>query len=114
MAERVRYRTKQQELIRECLKKHSGRFLTAEQCMDCLKADGLHVGQTTVYRALDRLTEQREVIKIPAVDGASAQFRYVGELKPGSRAAGVPYVRKDDTAGMQAAGRVFGAYPGRA
>ena len=84
MAERVRYRTKQQELIRECLKKHSGRFLTAEQCMDCLKADGLHVGQTTVYRALDRLTEQREVIKIPAVDGASAQFRYVGELKPGS------------------------------
>ena len=61
MAERVRYRTKQQELIRECLKKHSGRFLTAEQCMDCLK-----------------------VIKIPAVDGASAQFRYVGELKPGS------------------------------
>ena len=57
MAERVRYRTKQQELVRECLKKHSGRFLTAEQCMDCLKADGLHVGQTTVYRALDHFCQ---------------------------------------------------------
>ena len=54
MAERVRYRTKQQELIRDCLEKHSDRFVTAEQCMDCLKAEGIHVGQTTVYRALDR------------------------------------------------------------
>ena len=38
-----------------------------------------------------------------------------GGIKAGKpRAAGVPHVRKDDTAGMQAAGRVFGAYPGRA
>ena len=72
MAERVRYRTKQQELIRDCLEKHSDRFVTAEQCMDCLKAEGIHVGQTTVYRALDRLTEENAVIKIPAVDGAGA------------------------------------------
>ena len=76
MAERVRYRTKQQELIRDCLEKHSDRFVTAEQCMDCLKAEGIHVGQTTVYRALDRLTEENAVIKIPAVDGAGAQYRY--------------------------------------
>ena len=75
MAERVRYRTKQQELIRDCLEKHSDRFVTAEQCMDCLKAEGIHVGQTTVYRALDRLTEENAVIKIPAVDGAGAQYR---------------------------------------
>ena len=84
MAERVRYRTKQQELIRDCLEKHSDRFVTAEQCMDCLKAEGIHVGQTTVYRALDRLTEENAVIKIPAVDGAGAQYRYIGELRPGS------------------------------
>lgn len=84
MAERVRYRTKQQELIRDCLEKHGDRFVTAEQCMDCLKAEGIHVGQTTVYRALDRLTEENAVIKIPAVDGAGAQYRYIGELRPGS------------------------------
>ena len=64
--------------------KHSDRFVTAEQCMDCLKAEGIHVGQTTVYRALDRLTEENAVIKIPAVDGAGAQYRYIGELRPGS------------------------------
>lgn len=85
MAERVRYRTKQQELIRDCLEKHSDRFVTAEQCMDCLKAEGIHVGQTTVYRALDRLTEENAVIKIPAVDGAGAQYRYIGELRPAAR-----------------------------
>ena len=75
MAERVRYRTKQQELIRDCLEKHSDRFVTAEQCMDCLKAEGIHVGQTTVYRALDRLTEENAVIKIPAVDGVREYAR---------------------------------------
>ena len=88
MAERVRYRTKQQELIRECLKKHSGRFLTAEQCMDCLKADGLHVGQTTVYRALDRLglsplrltpEERMEIIAGLEADGI---FLLKGAVKP--------------------------------
>ena len=82
--------------------------------MDCLKADGLHVGQTTVYRALDRLTEQREVIKIPAVDGASAQFRYVGELSQGASGGWCVSCAENHSAGMQAAGRVFGAHPGGA
>ena len=69
--------------------------------MDCLKAEGIHAGQTTVYRALDRPTEENAVIKIPAVDGAGAQYRYIGELRPGSPgAACLPAVREDHSSGM--------------
>ncbi len=79
MAERGRYRTKQQEIILSCLKKQKEVFCTVEQFIECLRHDGIHVGQTTVYRALERLTEDGAVIKIPSVDGSKAQFRYVGE-----------------------------------
>ncbi|WP_077609248.1 Fur family transcriptional regulator [Clostridium sp. Marseille-P2415] len=79
MAERGRYRTKQQEIILNCLKKQKEVFCTVEQFIECLRRDGIHVGQTTVYRALERLTEDGVVIKIPSVDGSKAQFRYTGE-----------------------------------
>lgn len=36
------------------------------------------MGQTTLYRALDRMTEDGLVLKIPSVDGSKAQYRYVG------------------------------------
>ncbi|WP_313071350.1 Fur family transcriptional regulator [Lacrimispora sp.] len=79
MAERGRYRTKQQEIILSCLEKQKEMFCTVEQFMECLHRDGIHVGQTTVYRALERLTEDGAVVKIPSVDGSKAQFRYIGE-----------------------------------
>lgn len=79
MAERGRYRTKQQEIILSCLEKQKENFCTVEQFMECLHRDGIHVGQTTVYRALERLTEDGVVVKIPSVDGSKAQFRYIGE-----------------------------------
>lgn len=81
MAERGRYRTKQQEIILGCLKKQKEVFCTVEQFIECLRRDGIHVGQTTVYRALERLTEDGVVIKIPSVDGSRAQFKYIGEEK---------------------------------
>ncbi len=79
MGERGRYRTKQQEIILSCLKKQKETFCTVEQFMQWLHRDGIHVGQTTVYRALERLTEDGVVVKIPSVDGSKAQFRYIGE-----------------------------------
>ena len=79
MAERGRYRTRQQEIIVSCLKKQKEIFCTVEEFMERLKSDGIHVGQTTVYRALERLCEDGLVVKIPSVDGSKAQFRYIGE-----------------------------------
>jgi len=57
MAERGRYKTKQQALILECLKKQKFRFLTVSQFMDCLREKGVVVGQTTVYRVLERMVD---------------------------------------------------------
>ncbi|MCD8082979.1 MAG: transcriptional repressor [Clostridiales bacterium] len=78
MAERGRYRTKQQSQILDCLKGQD-MFLTVEQLVDDLHGQGLRVGQTTVYRALDRLTQEGLVIKIPSVNGSRAQYRYLGD-----------------------------------
>lgn len=79
MAERGRYRTKQQDIILDCLKNRKEEFCTVERFMEYLRQDGIHVGQTTVYRAMERLTEDGLVVKIPSVDGSKAQFRYIGE-----------------------------------
>ena len=62
MAERGRYRTRQQELIVSCLKKQKDIFCTVEEFMESLRKDGIHVGQTTIYRALERLCEDGVVV----------------------------------------------------
>ena len=86
MAERGRYRTKQQEIILDCLKKQKSRFLTVDQFMDCLRKEGVQVGQTTVYRVLERLAEDGEIMKLPMEDGSKIRYCYADkdELnKPG-------------------------------
>ncbi len=45
MSERGRYRTKQQEIILNCLKKQESRFLTVEQFMDRLREEGVMWGR---------------------------------------------------------------------
>lgn len=74
--ERGRYRTKQQETILECLKRQASRFLTVDQFMDCLRAEGVSVGQTTVYRFLERLAADGAVMKLPAEDGSRIRYCY--------------------------------------
>lgn len=39
--------------------------------------EGIEVGRTTVYRGLERLQKEGTVLKIPSVDGAPAQYRFV-------------------------------------
>lgn len=86
MAERGRYRTKQQEIILNCLKRQRSRFLTVDQFMDCLQEEGVQVGQTTIYRVLERLAEEGGVMKLPTEDGSKIRYCYADkeELnKPG-------------------------------
>lgn len=86
MAERGRYRTKQQEIILDCLIKQKSRFLTVEQFMECLQEEGVQVGQTTVYRFLERLSGEREVMKLPMEDGSRIRYCYADKealCKPG-------------------------------
>ena len=74
MAERGKYKTRQQEVILGCLKKQKLRFLTADQFMESLEKDNITVGYTTVYRALERLEEEGKVIKLPTEDGTKTRY----------------------------------------
>ena len=79
MAERGRYKTKQQDLILECLKKQKWRFLTVSQFMDCLREKGVVVGQTTVYRVLERMVDDGKMMKLPMEDGTKVRYCFAGE-----------------------------------
>lgn len=78
MAESRRYRTKQQDLILAYLSGHTDDALTVEAIIAGLRASGCDIGQTTVYRVLDRLVEDGAAVKVPAADGNRAWYRYVG------------------------------------
>lgn len=71
------YSTAQQRCILEYLEEHSSEAVTAEQVYQALSAS-CKVGQTTVYRTLDRLAEKDLVIKVPSYEGRQARYRYVG------------------------------------
>lgn len=78
MGARGCYRTKQQERILSYLMNRGDTFLTADAVLAGLRDTGVSVGLTTVYRALERLSDQGVVVKVPALDGSRAQYRYTG------------------------------------
>lgn len=71
------YSTKQGSLILECLKLHKSVHVTAEDILAYLKAQGESVGQTTVYRHLDKLVRQGAVVRYAGADGQSACYQYM-------------------------------------
>ena len=79
MAERGRYKTKQQEVILECLKKQTSRFLTVDQIMSALAEKQVAVGYTTVYRFLERLAQEGKVMKLPTEDGTKMRYCFADE-----------------------------------
>jgi len=77
------YRTRQGELILECLKERGTRHATAEDILADLKARGASVGQTTVYRNLDKLVQQGVVMRYAGAEGQGACFQYAGCMEDG-------------------------------
>lgn len=71
------YQTRQKELILSCLKDNAYRHVTVEMIIDYLKEQGEPVGQTTVYRHLERLVQDNRVMKFTALGGSSACYQYV-------------------------------------
>ncbi len=71
------YQTRQKELILSCLKDNASRHVTAEMIVGHLRGQGEPVGQTTVYRHLERLVQDHRVMKFAAPEGASACYQYV-------------------------------------
>ena len=76
MVERTGYRTKQRDVILQYLKSHSEEPLTAENVARALSGQA---GQTTVYRALERLVREHVLLKFEIPGENRAFFQYPGE-----------------------------------
>mgnify|MGYP004586362623 FL=1 len=81
MQEKAGYHTKQKDTVLEGLKQKKDTFCTIDEFMNYLSENKIQVGRTTVYRALERLYQQGKVLKVPSVEGAPAQYRYLEEEK---------------------------------
>ncbi|MCM1363609.1 MAG: transcriptional repressor [Faecalibacterium sp.] len=76
MADSV-YKTKQREVILECLKEHMEQAYTIDEITQMLKEKGESVGRTTVYRYIDFLAENGKVRKFLSANGKSATYQFI-------------------------------------
>lgn len=74
--EKTRYRTKQGDLIVQYLKDNPGKHLTVEQVAQHFRQIGQPVGLSTVYRHLEKLTDEGALAKYDAPAGGSACYVY--------------------------------------
>ena len=51
MEEKMKYSTRQQKIILECLQEYGDTFYTIDQFMELLRGKEIQIGRTTVYRA---------------------------------------------------------------
>ena len=63
MEEKMKYSTRQQKIILECLQEYGDTFYTIDQFMELLHGKEIQIGRTTVYRGLERLQKEGAVIK---------------------------------------------------
>lgn len=71
------YKTKQKELILECIRMHQGSFITIKDITTALNERHEKVGTATIYRNLDRLEEEGIITRctIEGIDGVC--YRYL-------------------------------------
>ena len=75
------YKTKQREVLLEYLKKKKGSHITVNDVCGYFEKKGEKIGQTTVYRQLEKMVDEGVVSKY-IIDGNSpACFEYMGEKK---------------------------------
>ncbi len=79
------YRTKQRELVLDCLRRHADAYLTAKQVEDELQRQGSAVGLATVYRNLERLEEDGLVARSTVGGTGGVCFRLLSEAPAHSR-----------------------------
>ncbi len=77
MGRRAEYSTEQRRLVMSYMDAHADRYQTVDEVLRGLHDDGARIGRTTVYRALDRLVDERLVSKVAAARGASASYRRI-------------------------------------
>ncbi len=78
MAERNKYNTKQRERILEYLEEVRGVHITAADVCDHFRGQGMAIGQSTVYRQLERLVDEGIISKYSIDSNSPACFEYTG------------------------------------
>ncbi|MCR4587988.1 MAG: transcriptional repressor [Lachnospiraceae bacterium] len=79
MADRPTYKTKQREILMDYLENRQGVHITAGDVCEYLKMQGATIGQSTVYRQLERLVDEGKLNKYVLDNNTPACFEYVGE-----------------------------------
>lgn len=72
------YNTKQSCEILNYLKENAGSHFTSQDISDHFRAQGINIGQATIYRRLDRLTTEGLVNKYIIDEKSPACYEYVG------------------------------------
>lgn len=73
------YSTKSRQEIMKYLEASAGKTVSASDILDHLQAVGLNVSPTTVYRNLDRLYEEKKILKYVAEKGEKAVYQLEAE-----------------------------------
>ena len=78
MNSRSKYKTKQREILIDYFESVPGVHITASNVCEYFKKHGAPIGQSTIYRQLERLVDEG-IIKKYIIDGSTpACFEYVG------------------------------------
>ena len=78
MTENRSYNTKSRKYILEFLKQNCDTTVAVSDILDYLGSKGISVNFTTVYRYLNKLTREREVIKLADEGGQRAVYQFIG------------------------------------
>lgn len=73
------YSTRQGKLILDCFINNKGKHLTIEDIYLYLKQNNTPVGTTTVYRQVQKLTDEGLITKYSVDSGSGACYQYNGE-----------------------------------
>lgn len=80
MSAATTYKTKQKDLILNCLIQNKDKHVTVDEIIFSLRKAKDAVGKTTVYRYLDKLVSQGTVRKYFIEEGAGACYQYIDTL----------------------------------
>ncbi len=71
------YKTRQREIIENCLKENRNIHMTVDDIVLSLSKNNAPVGRTTVYRTLEKMVKENKVRKYVTGNNDSACFQYL-------------------------------------
>ncbi|MCR4842231.1 MAG: transcriptional repressor [Eubacterium sp.] len=79
MNQRSKYKTKQREILLDYLVTVPGEHITAGDVCEYFRRQGAPIGQSTIYRQLEKLVDEGVVNKYVIDSHSPACFEYIGE-----------------------------------